>query len=134
MENYESILKFNNYKVNVITFERNKKFEESQKSIPVQFSLKKHVEKKNNNMEVRLLLIIFEDADENNYPFEMQIDIEGYFVVGDNKDNFDFEPNAIAILYPYLRAIVSTYTASANIQPLVLPAINVLKMLEQEKE
>ena len=45
-----------------------------------------------------------------------------------------YEANAIAIMYPYLRAIVSTYTASANIAPVILPAINVNAMLKRNKE
>ena len=32
---------------------------------------------------------------------------------------------AIAILFPYLRAIVSTYTANANVVPVILPAMNI---------
>ena len=37
-------------------------------------------------------------------------------------------------MYPYLRAIVSTYTASANVSPVILPAINVNAMLKNKKE
>lgn len=35
-----------------------------------------------------------------------------------------FYNNAIAILFPYIRAFVSTVTLQANIQPLVLPTLN----------
>ncbi|MBR5404160.1 MAG: protein-export chaperone SecB [Bacteroidales bacterium] len=35
-----------------------------------------------------------------------------------------FYNNAIAILFPYVRAFVSTVTLQANIQPLVLPTLN----------
>ena len=32
--------------------------------------------------------------------------------------------NAPAILYPFARAIITTYTAQANIPPVILPAVN----------
>ena len=73
------------------------------------------------------------NAKENNYPFEMEIEITGYFQIESVSNEIDFEPNAIAILYPYIRAIASTYTASANINPLILPAINVNKLIEDQK-
>lgn len=47
--------------------------------------------------------------------------------------NIDFEPNAIAILYPYVRSIISTYTTNSNVDPIILPTINVVEMLKQEK-
>ena len=72
-----------------------------------------------------------ENSIENNYPFELEIEITGFFTTtGDAVDRF--KANAIAIMYPYVRAIVSTYTALANIPPLILPAINVNALLEQQ--
>ena len=46
----------------------------------------------------------------------------------------DMFKNAIAILYPYVRALISTYTANANINPLILPAINVNKLIENSED
>lgn len=78
-------------------------------------------------------VIIYEDAVENNKPFEMRIELTGYFIV-EGSEPERFKANAIAILYPYIRSIVSTYTANANITPLLLPAINVNKLIEDQKE
>ena len=83
-------------------------------------------------MEVNLEVRIFEQAEEKNYPFEMLIDITGFFAIMNNNEKIDFKPNAVAILYPYVRAIVSTYTANANVPPLILPPINVNKLLNKE--
>ncbi len=41
-----------------------------------------------------------------------------------------FYRNSIAIIFPYLRAFISTVTLQANIPPLVLPTLN-LSALEQ---
>lgn len=42
--------------------------------------------------------------------------------------------NATAILFPYLRSIISSITANSGFQTLVLPVINVHKMLEQQEK
>ena len=43
----------------------------------------------------------------------------------------NLDSNAIAILYPYIRSIVSVYTSSINVPPLILPVINVNALIEQ---
>lgn len=50
----------------------------------------------------------------------------GTFVFGnDTREIPDFfYKNAIAILFPYLRAFVSTITVQANIPPFILPTLN----------
>ncbi len=131
---YESILKFNKYIVNEINFKNNDKFEQSSERISIDFNIHKNIVKKDNNIEVKLSTKIFDKAEKNNYPFEMEVILTGYFTEINNDNNMNFEPNAIAILYPYVRAIVSTYTASANITPLLLPAINVNKLIEEQNK
>lgn len=44
-----------------------------------------------------------------------------------------FYPNSIAILFPYIRAFVSTLTLQANIPPIVLPTMNLLSLQEKLK-
>ena len=133
-QKYESILRFNKYIVNEINFKNNDKFKQSTERISIDFRIYKEIVKNNNNMEVKLTTKIFTDAEKNNYPFEMEVILTGYFTEVDNENNVNFEPNAIAILYPYVRAIVSTYTASANVNSLILPAINVNKLVEDQQK
>lgn len=64
-----------------------------------------------------------------------QDEVEGYF-----ESNFDqqedkisqYGKNAVAILFPYVRALVSSFTSNANVTPLILPTVNVNRLLEQE--
>ncbi len=133
-QKYESILRFNKYIVNEINFKNNDKFKQSTERMSIDFRIYKEIVKNNNNMEVKLTTKIFTDAEKNNYPFEMEVILTGYFTEVDNENNVNFEPNAIAILYPYVRAIVSTYTASANVNSLILPAINVNKLVEDQQK
>ena len=41
-----------------------------------------------------------------------------------------FYPNSIAIVFPYVRAFVSTLTLQANVQPILLPTINLSSLQE----
>lgn len=44
-----------------------------------------------------------------------------------------FYPNSIAIIFPYVRAMVSTITLMANIRPLVLPTMNLSSLRDELK-
>lgn len=57
------------------------------------------------------------------------------------RENLDYEeipsyffPNSIAILFPYVRAFISTLTLQANYQPLVLPTMNLSDLSNILKE
>lgn len=45
-----------------------------------------------------------------------------------------FYNNAIAILFPYIRAFVSTVTLQANIKPILLPTLNLSDLQDRLKE
>ncbi len=130
MENLKSVLIFEKYIVDKVEFIRNKNCDLDQRT-KVNFSVSKSVKKIEDKMEVTIETKIFEHAEENNYPFEMNVQITGFFAV-ENESKLNLEPNAIAILYPYIRAIVSTYTASANVNALILPPINVNKLFDED--
>lgn len=130
MENLKSALIFEKYVVDKVEFTRNDEYSAEEK-VNIQFSVAKDVQRIDNKMNVDLAVKVFENAKENNYPFEMYIQITGFFAIENDDKQIDFEPNAIAILYPYIRAIVSTYTANANVNPLILPPINVNNLFKE---
>lgn len=133
MEKYESVLKFIRYEVNEIYFKKNISFQLNEEGTPIDLKIKPIIDIKDKNMNITLQIEIFENAKQNNKPFEMKVNLTGYFITeGGNPEVF--KANAIAILYPYVRAIVSTYTANANITPLILPTINVNKLIKDQEE
>ena len=133
MKKYESVLKFIKYEVDEINYKKNEKFMMDKEGTSIDFKITPIISGKEKNMSVELVVDVFENALENNKPFEMKVHLTGYFITeGENPEIF--KANAIAILYPYVRAIVSTYTANANITPLILPAINVNKLIEDQKK
>ena len=54
-------------------------------------------------------------------------------ILFDQIPNF-FYPNSIAILFPYVRACVSTLTLQANIKPILLPTLNLSSLQEALKD
>ena len=134
-EKIKSVLNFINYKVNEVRFKENKGFNEKEEDIEINFDVNADYEKiDNNSLLVTLILEVFKDSEENNYPFSMYVELTGFFKICEDIDpeikDFIEKKNTVAILFPYARAIVSTYTASANIPPLILPPINVNNMID----
>ena len=45
-----------------------------------------------------------------------------------------FYPNSLAIIFPYVRAFVSTLTLQANIRPVILPTVNLVGLTNKLKD
>lgn len=129
----KSNLIFKGYTVDEVYFKINENFDNS-KTVKIDFDIDDNIEFDNESsqMSVELKLEVFKEMKKNNYPFSINVTLTGFFKT--NGDNIEvFRPNAIAILYPYLRSIVSTYTANSNVSTLILPPINVVKYIESKK-
>ena len=128
-----SSLKFINYIVNNVYFNYNQK-QNSEKNWKLTFNFRNvtKINEEKNKMEISLSTDIFKDIEDA--PFNMSVEIVGYFELEGIGDISHYEANAIAIMYPYLRAIISTYTSSANVMPIILPAININAVLNKDIE
>ena len=63
----------------------------------------------------------------------MSVKIKGFFCLETEDQRIqDSETNAVAILFPFIRAIVSTYTVNANIAPVILPPMNINAYLREK--
>lgn len=128
----KSSLIFRDYVVNYVEFKLNKEFKEV--PITIDFNITKNIafdEEQSDIAYVTIETVVFENAEENNYPFSLNVSIEGKFEVqeaSEEERDYLVNNNAVAILFPYVRALISTYTANANVPPLILPPVNVLKM------
>lgn len=132
-ENVKSVLKFNDYFVNNIEFNRNRSFREA--PVKIDFDIKREIIfKDNKKILVTLMTRIFPNAEENNYPFEMNLSVTGVFEFeecGSDTAKALAEINAVAILFPYIRALITTYSSNANVTPVILPPINVVKLINE---
>jgi len=67
----------------------------------------------------------------------LSVEVWGFFEVIEeaiDKVRQFAEINSVAILFPYVRALISTITANANIPPVILPPINVAGMMANIEE
>ena len=93
----------------------------------------------NSNTNTYSLTIIFSALDEKNENLELiNIECEATFVFSKEATLETipeyFYANSIAIIFPYVRAFVSTVTLQANISPVVLPTLNLTSLKEKLKE
>ncbi len=128
----KSKLIFIDYKVKEVILRRNDNFESDGSPVDVAFDIKHKTVKKDNDMKIILEVEVFKEAEEKNYPFYIKVILEGNFET-EGEDIERFEINGIALLYPYIRAIISTYTANSNIPTLILPPINVANYYKSKK-
>ncbi|BES66067.1 protein-export chaperone SecB [Gottschalkiaceae bacterium SANA] len=132
-------LKFQHYRVENIDFRINEHFTHSEdESIPLNMKLHREIGMADNNhsFTVALSISIFDDAETKNYPFSLNSTVRGFFELdgaidenGKQRDAF-IERNSVAILFPYLRALVATITANSGVNQLDIPPINVVEMIE----
>jgi preprotein translocase subunit SecB len=133
----KSILSFDNYIVKNISFEANSNFKPSEKiPLEVEFFHDLDVDLSGNMAAVGLGCSIFKESKEN-HPFCLEIELVGFFKFETTLEPEQIEKllriNATAILFPYLRSIVSSITANSGFQTLVLPIVNIHKVLEQQE-
>lgn len=138
VQEIQSVLRFNNYIVNKIEFYTNDDFEDD--SVSIKFDVNRNIEyiegEDSNALLVTLDVKLFDDAKKNNYPFSMNLSLTGFFEIDDvtaEQRTSLAEVNAVAILFPYVRSIITTFTANANVNPLVLPPINIVKLIESQE-
>lgn len=135
MHDSKSILMFNDYKVKYVSFKLNDEFDSD--SVEIDFNIKINIEYNKNDQSMfttELEVDVFKDSIIKNYPFEMKVILVGEFEVresGISQIEDLAEKNSVSILFPYIRSLISTYTANSNVNTLILPPINVHKVIEK---
>lgn len=125
MENTtKTVFKFEGYKI-VKSFFEHKDGIESEK-VSVLFQPKGVVDRKTSKYTLELGIII----EDENKVFRIEIVVLGGFVFDANSNNLNgfFYSNAPAILFPYIRAYVSTLTTLAGIKTILLPTLNLTNL------
>lgn len=132
MSSSNSSLVFKKYFVDKVEFKRNENFDIN-KSANIEFDISSEVDFLEDTVaKVSLIIDVFKNTDIENKPFDISVAISGIFEVQSINELILIEQNTLAILFPYARSIISTYTANANVAPLILPPINIVKYLEDK--
>ena len=97
-------------------------------SLGVQINREIH-ELKENLFEVLLKVTI---SDEEELVF---VDVTGRAVFStEQKKNDMLEKNTLAIMFPYIRSYVSIITTQPGMNPIVLPAMNIIALVNDQKK
>ncbi|MEJ6952080.1 protein-export chaperone SecB [Natronospora cellulosivora (SeqCode)] len=130
---------FDGYIINNIEFDFNSQFDNEGDILELDFNLDYSVkidEEENHKGSTQLRIKIWEDAYNNNYPFKLSVEIIGFFSADKEMDKKKFaemcESNGTAILFPFLRSVITDITKNANVTPLVMPLINVENFIKDK--
>ena len=83
---------------------------------------------------LELGIIIGDINQSNDLPFYINVRIKGFFELSEEEKAYDLmRVNATAIMYPYLRSTVTSLTALGNINPIILPTINLVQMFQDSQ-
>lgn len=107
--------------------------------------------KNENEIEFKIQIIINQKQDEDIYrvtlellgnkekEYSIDIELTGYFSFDANETldeefkNTMISQNAVAIIMPYMRSQVSLITAQPEVDCVVLPPFNIIKMMSENK-
>ena len=127
MEN-NCISKLNHLLFDEITFNRvNFK---SKNDLQVEFGFA--FNKRENGEFVSSIRIIGTKKDEYNFV----VRASGYFQISEAVEDSDIliQQNAIAIVFPYIRSQISLLTAQPEVDPVILPPMNIAQMVKESIE
>lgn len=132
METVTSVITFEGYTVKRLSFTPKKPASATEDDTCVGFSpVFERKIKWNKDGDCRVSLTATVGQPDDNMPFIATASIVGQFKVPDaEKANELMEVNGTAILYPYLRAVMTQLTSAANVPPVYLPIINLVEMLK----
>lgn len=130
-----STLQFLHYDVNKIQFINNPDYETQEVEVDLEFD--SAIERSEEYIAQKISIEVFPNGIENGMPFQLQIDLTGHFRLVDGAEHLEtknLEINTLSILFPYVRSLVTTITANANVPALVLPPLNIVKTLEEKNK
>ena len=141
MGSVKSSFKFKDYTVDKISLEKNPQFTDELQDEITEISEIMDFDCKINEIEAfkKDVTLSVNIGNTNKLPYKLYLELTGNFEYSLGEENLDpkdieklFRRNAVTILFPYVRALVSSYTSVSNVSPLMIPAINIIKLLEQK--
>lgn len=129
-----AVIQFIGYRVTNIIYNCKPSFEFPQGEVAYKFNFHKNlgVLSETEVQENVCANIFFSDTDEmEDAPFRLSVEIAGRFAC-EIKWKPEFEPNVLAIMFPYLRSIVSVITSNSGRNPVILPTINIASLFENK--
>ena len=134
-----SSLKFLDYKFKSVGLELNEGYKETEDSTEKPLSITTELEiKLNHNVQKAMITIqlgVF-DKKGDEYPYKINVCMIGFFEYEQGlseEDAIQFcKLNGTAIMFPYLRSAITDLTKISNVEPLILPAINIHNLIQSQ--
>lgn len=132
--NQVSVLKLIKYDVNSIVLKKNDSYSSVINGYRINPDFNRVVKRiDDKTFEVYLNLLIKEDIKNINVPYFVDLTLSGRFSMENWESNENKSItliNTTAILFPYLRTLLTTITSNTNIPPYVLPVTNITNLFK----
>jgi preprotein translocase subunit SecB len=137
-KNQQQGISFDKVILEQVNFETDPDYQLGDRPLSVKTKLTPKKKLFDNKTKLKLTLNIeIEFIDTKNTPMKINVSAAGYFSVKDisNVDILEefSEIQAPAMLFPFIREIVSNLTMRTDYEPLVLPPVNFLALIGQKK-
>ena len=84
-------------------------------------------------VQEKLRVNLWHTIGDQNTDYKISVEINGQFEINEHWDPA-WETNMLAILFPYLRSIVSTVTSMTGREPIIIPTINIANAFRSESD
>lgn len=130
-------MKLLNFKVLRTYFELNQKFEYKNKKININPEFSRNFLAINDEVfRLTIAVKISEKDQNNNLPFFAEVILSADFNLKNWQSddlNIIVKDSSTAIIFPYLRNVLSTITMNGNVPPYTLPIMNITKLFNNQE-
>lgn len=124
---YQSPLVLNKIEIIESTF---RKKEASLENLELGVQVERNLTKIDESQYEVILLTTVSDEDEKIY-----VNVKGRAIFSTQQENMNIlEKNTIAIMFPYIRSYISSITTQPGMSPIVLPAMNIVAMINDQNK
>ncbi|MDR3600226.1 MAG: protein-export chaperone SecB [Desulfosporosinus sp.] len=134
-------ISFKGYKVHRLEFRLNDNFYPKEKSkieLDMDFDIDIGIDRQENIAVISLRCLINKEYESMNQPLFLDIIIQSLFsfesgLQDENLYNL-LNTNAVAIVFPYLRSVISTVTVNCGVPPVILPTLNIVELVKRKNK
>ncbi|MEJ9331087.1 protein-export chaperone SecB [Bacillus licheniformis] len=135
----EGIITFNGFKLDKMNYERSQNNGQDDMNLSPKFMIYR-IQSEENSSDFNIVLGIKIGEEDSELPFEAEVIVRGFFTfTSDEITDYEIEDiqrftliNGSAILFPYLRSILTDITSKSNHNPVILPTINFTKFIQSK--
>ncbi len=142
MDKIQAKIQLQKYMVETIEYKINPAIEainnDEQFNMDINISQNLHNDIENKIATLKLGCQIGKNYLEDNFPFSLKVDLVGIFSYNTDLDEAQctkmMNVNGTAILFPYLRSLISMITTLCSIPPVIIPTINIGNLIAQNEK